>query len=94
MLSKNRCVVIVGSSHSETHFLLLYLSDKGDLPLHLLVRSGSANQVAVEILLTPIMHSTSVCAFEGSVGVNLPLHIAAEFRVKYAILEVGPCFAL
>jgi len=62
-------------------------TDKGDLPLHLLVRSGSANQVAVEILLTPIMHSSSVCTFEGSVGVNLPLHIAAEFRVKYAILE-------
>ena len=62
-------------------------TDDGDLPLHLLVRSGSATQVTVELLLRPIINNPTICAYPGSVGVNLPLHIAAEYRCKYDILE-------
>jgi len=62
-------------------------TDDGDLPLHLLVRSGSANPVTVELLIRPIIHNPTICAYPGSVGVHLPLHIAAEYRCKYSILE-------
>ena len=50
------------------------LLDDGDLPLHLLVRSGSATQETVELLLRPIIHNPTICSYPGSVGVNLPLH--------------------
>ncbi|KAL7539747.1 hypothetical protein ACHAXR_009569, partial [Thalassiosira sp. AJA248-18] len=59
----------------------------GDLPLHLLVRSRSATQVTVELLLRPIINNPTICAYPGSLGVNLPLHIAAEYHCKYNILE-------
>lgn len=48
--------------------------DDGDLPLHLLVRSGSATQVTVELLIRPIMCNPTICSYPGSSGVNLPLH--------------------
>jgi len=62
-------------------------TDDGDLPLHLLVRSGSATQVTVELLIRPMIHNPTICAYPGSLGVNLPLHIAAEYRCKYNIFE-------
>ena len=66
------------------HFLTLQplfhsSSDDGDLPVHLLVRSGSANPVTVDLLLRPIIHNPTICAYPGSVGVNLPLH--SKFNV-------------
>ncbi|KAL9188156.1 hypothetical protein ACHAXT_006534 [Thalassiosira profunda] len=62
-------------------------TDEGDLPLHLLVRSGSATQMTVELLLRPIIHNPTICAYQGSLGVNLPLHIAAEYRCQFNIME-------
>lgn len=52
--------------------------DDGDLPLHLLVRSGSATQVTVELLLRPIICNPTICSYPGSLGINLPLHSESE----------------
>lgn len=60
---------------------------KGDLPLHLLVRSGEATLSKVELLIKPIMGNESICRMEGSKGVDLPLHIAARFGCSFEILE-------
>ncbi|KAL3823545.1 LOW QUALITY PROTEIN: hypothetical protein ACHAXA_002886 [Cyclostephanos tholiformis] len=63
------------------------LTDDGDLPLHLLVRSGNATQVTVELLLRPIMSNPTICSYPGSLGINLPLHIASEYRCNYSIFK-------
>jgi len=62
-------------------------TDTGDLPLHLLARSGNATQTTIELLTRPIMDNTTICSYGGSQGVNLPLHIACQFRCKYDIIE-------
>jgi len=59
----------------------------GDLPIHLLVRSDKATASSVEILLAPIIDSETICGIPGSQGLNLPLHIAAEYNCSYKILE-------
>lgn len=70
-----------------TSFLLALNLDTGDLPLHLLARSGNATQTTIELLTRPIMDNTTICSYGGSQGVNLPLHIACQFRCKYDIIE-------
>jgi len=62
-------------------------TDDGDIPLHLLVRSGSATQATVELFILPIIHNPTICSYPGSIGVNLPLHIACEYRCKQSIIE-------
>ena len=64
-------------------------SSVGDLPLHLLVRSGSASQSSVELLLRPIMFSNTICTYGGNkeLGLNLPLHIAAAYDCSFDILQ-------
>ena len=59
----------------------------GDLPIHLLIRSGKATHVTVEMLLTPIVDSQTICGVPGSQGLELPLHIAAEYNCSYKIME-------
>jgi ankyrin repeat protein len=59
----------------------------GDLPLHLLVRNGTALTNTVELLLRPIMHNDTICKIPGAQGVNLPLHIAAEYQCSFKVLE-------
>jgi len=59
----------------------------GDIPVHLLVRSGKATTASVEMLLRPIMDSETICSVKGSQGVELPLHIAAEYNCAYNIIE-------
>lgn len=54
--------------------LFAIAKDNGDLPLHLLVRSGSATRATVELLIRPIIYNPTICAYPGSVGVHLPLH--------------------
>jgi hypothetical protein len=63
------------SSHCLRIFAFhVEFQDDGDLPLHLLVRSGNATQVTVELLLRPIMSNPTICSYPGSLGINLPLH--------------------
>lgn len=59
----------------------------GDLPIHLLVRSGKATQTTVEMLLLPIIDSETICGIPGSRGLELPLHIAAEYNCSFKVLE-------
>eukprot|EP00957_Ditylum_brightwellii_P150398 11452683-Ditylum_brightwellii.AAC.1 len=60
----------------------------GDLPIHLLVKSGAATTETVELLITPIMESETICRVPGSSRrVNMPLHIASEFLCSYQIME-------
>ncbi len=59
----------------------------GDLPLHLLVRSGRANSTTVEMLLSPMVDSETICGIPGSQGLELPLHIAAEYNCSYKVME-------
>lgn len=59
----------------------------GDLPLHLLLKSGTATTTTVELLLRPIMHNETICKIGGAHGVNLPLHIAAEYQCSFKVLE-------
>jgi len=59
----------------------------GDLPLHLLLKSGTATTTTVELLLRPIMQNESICKIKGSQGSNLPLHIAAEYQCSFKVLE-------
>eukprot|EP00547_Thalassionema_nitzschioides_P001793 CAMPEP_0194217596 /NCGR_PEP_ID=MMETSP0156-20130528/21718_1 /TAXON_ID=33649 /ORGANISM="Thalassionema nitzschioides, Strain L26-B" /LENGTH=2107 /DNA_ID=CAMNT_0038946687 /DNA_START=829 /DNA_END=7152 /DNA_ORIENTATION=+ len=59
----------------------------GDLPLHLLLKSGTATTTTVELLLRPIMQNESICKIGGSQGSNLPLHIAAEYQCSFKVLE-------
>lgn len=62
-------------------------NDMGDLPIHLLLKSGLATVASVELLIRPIMSNESICRIGGSRGVNLPLHIAAEYQVSFKVLE-------
>ena len=62
-------------------------NDQGDLPLHLLLKSGLATASSVELLIRPMMSNESICRIGGSRGTNLPLHIAAEYQVSFKILE-------
>ena len=62
-------------------------SNDGDLPLHLLERSGKATRSSLELLIRPIMGNESICKIEGSQGCDLPLHIAARYRCSYEVLE-------
>ena len=59
----------------------------GDLPLHLLVRSGTATTESVELLIEPIMRNETICKMGGSIGCQLPLHIASEYSCAFEILE-------
>ena len=59
----------------------------GDLPLHLLLKSGTATTTTVELLLRPIMQNDTICKIGGAQGVNLPLHIAAEYQCSFKLLE-------
>lgn len=59
----------------------------GDLPVHLLIRSGNANSTTVEMLLAPIVDSETICSIQGSKGLELPLHIAAEYNCSYKVIE-------
>ena len=59
----------------------------GDIPVHLLVRSGKATSSSIELLLRPIMDSETICSLGGSDGVNLSLHIASEYNCSYEVLE-------
>ena len=59
----------------------------GDLPLHLLVRSGRATTTTVELLVRPIMSSETISKMTGGKGSNLPLHISAEYQCCYKVLE-------
>lgn len=59
----------------------------GDLPLHLLIKSGVATTSSVELLLRPIMQNESICRIGGSRGTNLPLHVAANYQCSFKILE-------
>lgn len=59
----------------------------GDLPLHLLVRSGTATTESVEMLIEPIMRNETICKMGGSIGCQLPLHIASEYSCCFKILE-------
>jgi len=60
----------------------------GDLPLHLLVRSGNATTEGVSLLLQPILHSESIVKMKGSGDeTNLPLHIACEYNCSLEILS-------
>lgn len=59
----------------------------GDLPLHLLVRSGTATAESVEMLIEPIMRNETICKMGGSIGCQLPLHIASEYSCSFKILE-------
>ena len=59
----------------------------GDLPLHLLEKSGNANASTLEMLIRPIMANESICRVEGSKGCDLPLHIAARYRCSFDVLE-------
>jgi ankyrin repeat protein len=59
----------------------------GDLPVHLLTRSGKAMPSTVELLLAPIVDSETICGVPGSQGMELPLHIAAEYNCSYKIIE-------
>ena len=59
----------------------------GDLPVHLLVRSGKATTTSIEMLIRPIMDSETICSIGGSKGLQLPLHIAAEYNCSYGVLE-------
>ncbi len=69
----------VNPPHDLYTFALIFgFQDDGDLPLHLLVRSGSATQVTVELLLRPIIGNPTICSYPGSVGINLPLHSESE----------------
>jgi len=67
------------------------LQDDGDLPLHLLVRSGQATQVTVELLLRPIIQNPTICAYTGSTGVQLPLHsksnVGSDFIDRHNIFS-------
>eukprot|EP00548_Thalassiothrix_antarctica_P011370 CAMPEP_0194158066 /NCGR_PEP_ID=MMETSP0152-20130528/74556_1 /TAXON_ID=1049557 /ORGANISM="Thalassiothrix antarctica, Strain L6-D1" /LENGTH=2143 /DNA_ID=CAMNT_0038866995 /DNA_START=775 /DNA_END=7206 /DNA_ORIENTATION=- len=58
-----------------------------DLPLHLLIKSGTATTTTVELLLRPIMQNESICKIGGSQGSILPLHIAAEYQCSFKVLE-------
>ena len=62
-------------------------NDQGDLPLHLLLKSGLATASSVELLIRPMMSNESICRIGGSRGTNLPLHIAAEYQVSFKIIE-------
>ena len=59
----------------------------GDLPIHLIVRSGKATLSSVEMLLLPIVDSETICGIPGSRGLELPLHIAAEYNCSYNVLK-------
>jgi ankyrin repeat protein len=59
----------------------------GDLPIHLLVRSGKASSAALELLIRPIMKNETICRIPGSVGLELPFHIAVEYNCSFKILE-------
>jgi len=59
----------------------------GDLPLHLLVRSGTATTESVEMLIEPIMRNETICRMGSSIGCQLPLHIASEYSCSFKILE-------
>ena len=59
----------------------------GDLPVHLLVRSGSATTQTVELLIDPVCRNETICMMGGSIGTRLPLHIAAEYTCSYKLLE-------
>ena len=59
----------------------------GDLPVHFLVRSGNATTASVEMLLRPIMDSETICSISGGQGLQLPLHIAAQYNCSYEVLE-------
>ena len=59
----------------------------GDLPLHLLVRSGTATTESIEMLIEPIMRNETICKMGGSIGCQLPLHIASEYSCSFKILE-------
>ena len=59
----------------------------GDLPIHLLVRSGKATAAAIELLIRPIMKNETICRIRGSVGLELPFHIAVQYNCSFKILE-------
>ena len=59
----------------------------GDLPIHLLIRSGNATSSMVEMLLTPMIDSETICQIPGSQGLELPLHIAVEYNCSYKVIE-------
>jgi len=59
----------------------------GDLPLHLLVQSGSATAETVTMLLTPIAENESIQRVHGSRGYVLPLHIAVQYQVPFDVLS-------
>ena len=59
----------------------------GDLPVHLLVRTGMASTSTVELLIRPFMDNETICRFSGSQGTCLPLHLAAEYNCSYKLLE-------
>ena len=59
----------------------------GDLPLHLLLKSGTATTTTVELLLRPMMQNDTICKIGGSQGTNLALHIAAEYQCSFKVLE-------
>ena len=59
----------------------------GDLPLHLLLKSGTATTTTIELLLRPMMQNDTICKIGGAQGTNLPLHIAAEYQCSFKVLE-------
>lgn len=59
----------------------------GDLPLHLLLKSGTATTTTVELLIRPMMQNETICKLGGAHGTNLPLHIAAEYQCSFKVLE-------
>ena len=62
-------------------------NNMGDLPIHLLLKSGLATVASVELLIRPIMSNERICRIGGSQGINLPLHIAAEYQASFKVLE-------
>ena len=63
------------------------LNKDGDLPLHLLVRSGFATTASVELLIRPILDNETICRIPGSQGTLLPLHAAVEYNCSYKVFE-------
>lgn len=58
------------------------VNKEGDLPLHLLVRSGRATTASVELLIRPILDNETICRIQGSQGLELTLHIAIFARIS------------
>lgn len=63
------------------------MNKDGDLPIHLLLKSSAAKMTSVELLLRPTMQNKSICRIGRSKGMNLLLHIAAEYQCSFQVLE-------